>query len=292
MEHFSIPLEENIMAMEFRRLGRTDIYLPALGLGTWEIGGRDCPDYSRDEEAIEIIRYAVRRGLKLIDTAEMYGAGHSEELMGEAVRIFPREEVFIATKIWPYNLRFKDIFEALDKSLERLKMDYVDLYQIHFPNPFIPLKETMKAMEKLVDEGKIRFIGVSNFNVKELEEAMSYLSKYDIVSNQVLYNPLDRFIEEEVLPFCRKNGITIIAYRPLGKGALLKNSYRRILEELGERYGRTPAQILINWVIRHGNVIAIAKTMRKDHLDELLGGMGWRMNPEDYEKLPELLSRD
>ena len=279
------------MAMEFRRLGRTDVYVPALGLGTWEIGGRDYPDYSRDEEAIEIIKYAIRKGLKLIDTAEMYGAGHSEELVGEAIREFLRGEVFIATKVWPYNLRFKDVLEALDRSLERLRVNYVDLYQIHFPNPFIPLRETMKAMEKLVDEGRVRFIGVSNFNVKELEEAMSYLSKYDIVSNQVLYNPLDRLVEEEILPFCRKNGITIIAYRPLGKGALLKSSYKSVLEELGRRYGRTPAQILINWVIRHDNVIAVAKTMRKDHLDELLGGMGWKMDPEDYEKLPELLSR-
>ncbi|MEM1976827.1 MAG: aldo/keto reductase, partial [Nitrososphaerota archaeon] len=178
--------------MELRRLGRTDVLIPALGLGTWEMGGRDYPDFSRDVEVVEIVRYAVRRGVKLIDTAEMYGAGHCEELVGEAVKEFPREEVFIATKIWPYNLRFKDVFESLSRSLDRLGVDYIDLYQIHFPNPFIPLRETMKAMEKLVDEGKIRFIGVSNFSVKELEEAMNHLSRYDIVSNQVLYNPLDR----------------------------------------------------------------------------------------------------
>jgi len=104
----------------------------------------------------------------------------------------------------PYNLEFRDVFEALDGSLERLKVDYVDLYQIHFPNPFISLRETMKAMKRPVDEDKVRFIGVSNFNVKELEEAMSYLSKYDIVLNQVFYNPLDRLIEEEIPPFCRK----------------------------------------------------------------------------------------
>jgi len=276
--------------MELRRLGRTDILIPALGLGTWEMGGRDYPDFSRDVEVVEIVRYAVRRGVKLIDTAEMYGAGHCEELVGEAVKEFPREEVFIATKIWPYNLRFKDVFESLSRSLDRLGVDYIDLYQIHFPNPFIPLRETMKAMEKLVDEGKIRFIGVSNFSVKELEEAMNHLSRYDIVSNQVLYNPLDRLIEHEILPFCARNGITVIAYRPLGKGSLLKDPYRRILEGFGRKYGKTPAQILINWVIRHENMIALSKTMSKEHLDELLGGVGWRMEPEDYERLPELLS--
>ncbi len=277
--------------MELRKLGKTEILVPILGLGTWEIGGRDYPDYSRDAEAIEIIRCAIRKGVKLIDTAEMYGAGHCEELVGEAIKELPREEVFIATKIWPYNLRFKNVFEALSRSLERLKVDYVDLYQIHFPNPFIPLKETMKAMEKLVDDGKIRLIGVSNFSVKELEEAMSYLSRYDIVSNQVLYNPLDRFIEEEILPFCKKNGITIIAYRPLGKGFLLNDPYREILERFGKKYGKTPAQVLISWVTRHDEVIAVVKTMKKEHLDELLGGVGWRMESEDYEKLPELLSR-
>ena len=121
----------------------------------------------------------------------------------------------------------------------------------------------MKAMEGLIDERKVRFIGVSNFSVKELDEAMSHLSKYDIVSNQVLYNPMSRLIEEELLPFCKKNKMTIIAYRPLGKGLLLKDPYRNKLEELGRKYGKTTAQLIINWVIRHENVIAIPKTLKK-----------------------------
>ncbi len=276
--------------MEFKRLGKTSVHIPALGLGTWEIGGRFRPDYSQDETVIEIIRYAIERGMSLIDTAEVYGAGHCEELVGKAVKGFPRENVFIATKVWPDNLRYEAVLKALDRSLERLGTSYVDLYQIHWPNPFIPIKETMKAMEKLVDEGKIRFIGVSNFSVKELEEAMTHLSRYDIVSNQVLYNPMNRLIEEDLLPFCKKNKITIIAYRPLGKGVLLKDPYRSRLEELGKKYDKTPAQLIINWVKRHENVVAIPKTSRKDHLDELLGSVGWEMTPEDYERLPVLLS--
>ena len=278
------------MPMEFRRLGKTDVLVPVLGLGTWEMGGRFHPDYSQDERVIEIIRCAVERGMSLIDTAEVYGAGHCEELVGKAVKEFPREEVFIATKVWPDNLRYESVLKALEHSLERLGTSYVDLYQVHWPNPFIPIKETMKAMEKLVDEGKVRFIGVSNFSVEELEEAMSCLSKYDIVSNQVLYNPMSRLIEESLLPFCKKNRITVIAYRPLGKGALLKDPYRSKLEELRKKYGKTPAQLIINWVIRHENVIAIPKTLNRKHLDELLGSIGWKMAPEDYGKLPILIS--
>ncbi len=278
------------MAMEFKRLGKTDVFVPALGLGTWEMGGRFHPDYSQDDDVVEIIRYAVERGMSLIDTAEVYGAGHCEELVGEAIKRFPREKVFIATKVWPDNLRYEAVLKALERSLERLGTSYVDLYQVHWPNPFIPVRETMKAMEKLVDEGKVRFIGVSNFSVKELDEAMSHLSKYDIVSNQVLYNPMSRLIEEELLPFCKKNKITIIAYRPLGKGSLLKDPYRSRLEKLGRKYNKTPAQLIINWVIRHENVIAIPKTLKKSHLDELLGSVGWKMTSEDYEKLPILLS--
>ena len=276
--------------MEFKRLGKTDVFVPALGLGTWEMGGRFHPDYSQDDDAVEIIRYAVERGMSLIDTAEVYGAGHCEELVGEAIKRFPREKVFIATKVWPDNLRYEAVLKALERSLERLGTSYVDLYQVHWPNPFIPVRETMKAMEKLVDEGKVRFIGVSNFSVKELDEAVSHLSKYDIVSNQVLYNPMSRLIEEELLPFCKKNKITIIAYRPLGKGSLLKDPYRSRLEKLGRKYNKTPAQLIINWVIRHENVIAIPKTLKKSHLDELLGSVGWKMTSEDYEKLPILLS--
>lgn len=276
--------------MELRRLGGTNVLVPALGLGTWEIGGRESPDYSHDREAIEIIRYAVEKEMYLIDTAEYYGGGHSEELVGEAIKEFPREKVFVATKVWYTNLRYGEVLKALERSLRRLQVDYVDLYQIHYPNPSIPIKETMKAMEKLVDDGKVRFIGVSNFSVGELKEAMSAMSKYDIVSNQVLYNPVDRQIEEDLLPFCKKNNITIIAYRPLGKGRLLKEPYKSRIEEICRKYRKTPAQVILNWVIRHENVIAIPKTIRRDHLDELLGSVGWRMVREDYEKLPELLS--
>lgn len=271
--------------MEYRRLGKTEVYLPVLGFGTWEVGGKFLPDYSMDDQAIEIIRIAVRRGMKLIDTAEMYASGHSEELVGEAIKEFDREEVFIATKVWSSNLRYDDVLRAMEGSLKRLKIDYVDLYQIHWPNPGVPLRETMKAMEKLVIDGKTRFIGVSNFNVRDMEMAMSYLSRTELVSNQVLYNVIDRGIEEEILPFCRENNITVLAYRPLAKGLVAREPYKTRLENFGRNYGKTAVQVALNWVIRHDNVIALVKTLNRQHLEEILGSIGWKMTKEDYEAI-------
>ncbi len=275
--------------MEYRRLGKTDVYLPVIGFGTWEIGGRFTPDYSADEQAIKIIKLAVEKGITFIDTAEMYGAGHSEEIVGEAIKEFDREKTFIATKVWSSNLRYNDVLRALDGSLKRLKIEYVDLYQIHWPNPGIPLRETMKAMEKLVMEGKTRFIGVSNFCVRDMEEAMSYLSHTDIVSNQVLYNIIDRGIEDEILPFCKENDITVIAYRPLAKGLIAHEPYKSKLESIGKKYGKTAVQVALNWVLRHENVVAIPRTLNPQHLEEILGSIGWKMNREDYEELSRIV---
>lgn len=275
--------------MEYRRLGKTDVYLPIIGFGTWEIGGRFTPDYSADKQAIEIIRLAVKKDITFIDTAEMYGAGHSEEIVGEAIKEFDRKRLFIATKVWSSNLRYYDVLRALDGSLKRLKLEYVDLYQIHWPNPGIPLRETMKAMEKLVMDGKTRFIGVSNFCVRDMEEATSYLSHTDIVSNQVLYNIIDRGIENEILPFCKENNITIIAYRPLAKGLVAQEPYKTRLEVIGKKYGKTALQVALNWVLRHENVVAIPRTLNPKHLEEILGSINWMMSEEDYEELSKIV---
>lgn len=275
--------------MEYRRLGKTDVYLPVIGFGTWEIGGRFAPDYSVDKQAVEIIRLAINKGMTFIDTAEVYGAGHSEEIVGEAIKEFSRKDIFIATKVWSSNLRYNDVLKAIEGSLKRLRIEYVDLYQIHWPNPGIPLRDTMKAMEKLVIDGKTRFIGVSNFSVGDLEEAISYLSHTDIVSNQVLYNVIDRGVEDRILPFCKENNITVIAYRPLSKGLVAQEPYKSKLESIGRKYGKTAVQVAINWVIRHDNVVAIPRTLNPQHLEEILGSIGWRMSREDYEEISRLV---
>jgi diketogulonate reductase-like aldo/keto reductase len=276
--------------LERKSLGKTGESVAAIGLGTWNMGGRESPDYRDDERLIEAIRYAVELGMNHIDTAEMYAAGHAEELVGEAVKQFSRDEVFIATKVWPSNLRYEDVIRSCRRSLERLQLKYVDLYMVHWPNPRIPLQETMKAMEKLVKDGLVRYIGVSNFDVELLEEAMNALKREEIVANQVKYSLEAREVERELIPFCERNGITVTAYTPLGKGRIpaeaASNKPRgKILAEMAQQYGKTPVQIALNWVIWRPNVITIPKAARKEHLEENAGAAGWRLTEEDYKRL-------
>jgi len=272
--------------IEYKELGKTGEKIPALGLGTWGIGGFSFPDYSYDQLAIEVIRFAVEIGMNFIDTAEMYGSGHSEELIGEAIKGI-RDKVFIATKVLPTNFRYEDVIKACERSLKRLKTSYIDLYQLHWPNTSIPIRETMKAMERLVDEGKIRYIGISNFSVEETVEAMNSLSKYEIVSNQVEYSLLVRDIERDLLPFCNKNKITVIAYSPLARGELLKGKYYDFLLKIGKKYGKTPAQVALNWLIIQENVVAIPKALSKEKILENMGAYGWKLNEEDLKKIDE-----
>ncbi|MCD6235523.1 MAG: aldo/keto reductase [Thaumarchaeota archaeon] len=278
--------------MEYRPLGRTGEKIAAIGLGTWRIGGGMSPDYSHDEEAVEAIRYAIELGITHIDTAEIYGGGHSEELVGEAIKAFPREEVFISTKVWSNHLRYDEVLKACERSLKRLQTNYIDLYMIHWPSSSTPLSETMKAFEKLYKDGKIRYIGVSNFTAEELEEARSHLSTTDVMANQVEYSLYHRSIEKTLMPYCFKTGVTIIAYSPLGKGAIAREASSRsrhgeLLRKIAEKYSKTPVQVALNWVIWHDQVIAIPKSIQKKHLEENARAAGWKLSEEDYRKISE-----
>jgi diketogulonate reductase-like aldo/keto reductase len=261
-------------------------------LGTWEIGGRMSRDTSYDAEGIAAIRGAIELGYNHIDTAEMYGAGHSEELVGLAIKDFKRESLFITTKVLPEHLRYNDCIKAAEGSLKRLKTDYIDLYLIHIPNPEIPIEETMKAMDLLVRQKKIRFIGVSNFSVKQLKEAQR-CTENKIVNNQIEYNLLTRHsgmynvnIESEIVPFCQENEIIITAWKPLVKGILFREK-NKLLEELIEKYSKTLAQIAINWLISKKNIITIPKSTNPKHLKENLGALGWKLEQEDIKRLDE-----
>lgn len=262
--------------MNFKELGKTGVRVPEIGLGTWKYRG-----------GIEPLRKGLSLGATLIDTAEMYG---TEGIVGEAVK-GRREKVFLATKVSGNHLGYRDVLAAAEKSLKRLETNAIDLYQIHWPDPHTPIRETMRALEELIAAGKVKYVGVSNFSVSELQEAQEALRKHAIVSNQVEYSLLDRKIEEDLLPYCERHGITIIAYTPLGQGELTKTSFwqrRRALQVLGRvalEARKTMAQTALNWCISKPRVIAIPKSDSAERTGENCGASGWSLSAEQMEAL-------
>ena len=268
--------------MEFRSLGRTDESIPVVGMGTWGIGG----ERTSDDESVAALRYGLDLGMSLIDTAEMYHAGHSEEVVCDALKGIT-DPVFVASKVSPSHFRDDDVLRSARSSLRRLGLRQMDLYQLHWPNPTIPISETMKAMEKLVDDGLIRYIGVSNFSTSQLQEAQKALSKNQIVSNQVEYSLLERGIEKNLLPYCRKNGVTVIAYSPLGQGRIPKGRGGGfvVLEEVALKLGKSRSQVALNWLLDQDSVVVIPKAVRKEHLGENASVSGWKLSRADHEQL-------
>jgi len=276
------------MLMELKNLGRSNVKVPVLGLGTWGIGGFSTKSVAGDDDDIRALRLGLDLEMRFIDTAEMYASGHTEEVVAKAIE-GRRESVFLATKVSPQHFSYEGVLKSCDASLKRLRTNYVDLYQAHWPNPRIPIPETMRGMEKLVKDGKVRFIGVSNFSVEQTRQAQDALSTVDVVSNQVEYSLLDRSIEADLLPYAEKEQITIIAYSPLARGKISSVSNRenrwRILDEIAEKHGKTRNQVALNWLIAKQPVVAIPKSANSAHLQENLGGQGWRMFKEDEESL-------
>ncbi|GAB6102581.1 aldo/keto reductase [Thermococcus atlanticus] len=265
---------------DLKRIG--DFRVTSIGMGTWGIGGRERPDRSRDRESVEALRYGLELGINLIDTAEFYGAGHSEELVGKAIEGFEREELFIVSKVWPTHFGYESAKKAARASARRLGT-YIDLYLLHWPvDDFGRIEETLHALEELVDEGLIRYIGVSNFNLGLLKRSQEAMRRYEIVANQVKYSLKDRWPENSgLLDYMKREKIALMAYTPLEKGSLARN---RCLAEIGKPYGRTAAQVALNYLIWEDNVIAIPKAGRKTHVEENAGAMGWRLSKEDREK--------
>jgi len=277
-------------AMQFKELGK-GVKIPILGIGTWKMGGDKEADTTFDKENIFTIKSTIKLGITHIDTAEGYGNGHAEQLVGESIQEFQRGKLFITTKVTATHLRYNDVISAAKRSLIRLKTSYVDLYLIHGPNPDIPVEETMRAMDYLVEKKLIRFIGVSNFSAEQIREAQQH-TKYKVVANQIEYNLLTREegsgpipyftvnMESEIIPYCQKNGIMVIAYQPLAGGQLARPGIK-MLDDLAEKYDKTPAQIAINWLISKPNIITTPKAANLEHVRENLGAIGWRLSEED-----------
>ncbi len=263
--------------MEFKEI--KGIQVPEIGFGTYTLG--ITPGTGR--RSVKAIQYAIECGLTHIDTAERYARGYTEELVGEGINDFERSKLFITTKVWVDNLRYDDVLSACRGSLQRMRTHYIDLYLIHWPNPDIPLAETLSAMDKLVDEGLVRFIGVSNFDLVRLKEAET-ITRHGIFSNQVEYSLVKREPESELLPYCQENGILLTAYSPLGQD-IIANGSHAIIDRLARKYQRTPVQIALNYLTSRDNVIAIPKALQHDHIKENSQASGWRIEREDLDLL-------
>lgn len=231
----------------------------------------------------------MRRGLEagalFIDTAESYG---TEDVVGQAIAGM-REQVFVATKVSARNFGSQSLKQSAEASLKRLGVETIDLYQLHEPSSEIAIAETMSAMAELVDAGKVRFIGVSNFSVKQLEEAQEALGRHPIVSNQVRYSLIDRTIEKELLPYCQTNSITVIAYSPLARGLdrIRDCDPKGIIRQLEKETGKTPSQLALQWCINKAGVIAIPKGSTIEHILENCGSSGWQLSARQLAMLEE-----
>ena len=280
-------LTKNLPArLAAKRAGRQVQKIPVLGLGTWHMGGDMSADYSQDEKYIGAISYAIQKGITHIDTAEIYSGGHAEELVGKAIKKFNRKKLFLTTKVSPQHLFFpSQIKRSCQNSLKRLGLNYIDLYLIHWPNPLAPMRAVMRTLDELVKEGKIRYIGVSNFSVKQLQNSQKF-TKNKIVTNQVHYSLLHKEPEKELLKVCQKEGVILTAYSPLEIGRLGDESFDA-LNSVAKKYRKTSVQVALRYLIEKPNVIVIPKASSKPHIDELLGALGWKIKKEDQEFLSQ-----
>lgn len=254
--------------MKSKPFGATGVELPPIGQGTWNMPESG----AKRKEAQRAIRRGIELGMTHIDTAEMYGAGRVEEVLGEAIRGIPRERLFITTKVLPSNANYEGTLGAAERSLRRLGLEYVDLFLLHWPGSH-PLEATMRAFDKLVEDGKARFVGVSNFEVPEMSAAASYLRGARLACNQVLYHLCERGIEHELLPEAQRRGIAIVGYTPFGRGAYLRLGARRreTLERIARKHGATVRQVALAFLTRNQALFTIPKAARVEHVEENAG---------------------
>jgi myo-inositol catabolism protein IolS len=292
--------------MKYVTLGRKGPKVSEIGIGMWQAGGKSWGSDVADADCQEAMERAIDLGINLVDTAEAYGDGHSEEVVGRAIRAAGRDNVFLATKVAGEHLRARDVERACRESLRRLGVRVIDLYQVHWPNPWdlSSIPETMKALEKLQRAGKIRHIGVSNFDVRDLEEARASLSRSDVVSDQVQYNLLHREPEAGLTKYVKREGIALLAWSPMAKGALAGSysasrrpndpirsdstvfrpqNLRAVaplvarLRRIAAAHRKTPAQTALRWLADHPGVLPIPGVKRPSQAEENAGAAGWSL---------------
>jgi len=255
--------------------------IPVLGQGTWRMG----EEPARRQAEVAALRYGFDLGMNLIDTAEMYGEGGAEEVVAEAIAD-RREEVFVVSKVYPHNATRRGAIEACERSLRRLKTDYIDLYLLHWRGD-VSLAETVEAFQQLKETGKILEHGVSNFDVSDMDEWMALLGGDEVASNQVLYNLAHRGIEFELIPWSRERRIPIMAYSPVAPNAQVQKKMfnDRNVKSIAAEHGATPAQIALAWVLREPDIIAIPKASRPEHIRANRETLDIKLTVDDLAKL-------
>ena len=263
--------------MDTKPLGKSGVRAPEVGFGTWKFSGNAA-----------VLHRAIELGAFLIDTAESY---RTEERVGKAIA-GRRDDVLVATKVSPEHLRYADVITACDRSLKRLGIDTIDLYQLHAPSARIPIEETMRAMADLVAAGKVRHVGVSNFSVNEMKAAEAALGEDLVVENQIKYSLFDHEFADSIIPYCEERGIAVLAYSSLEQGTFVREMKRNkhlasVMGEVCAETGKTPAQVLLNWTLDSPVVVTIPKTNTLARVDENCGAAGWRLTAGQRQALTE-----
>ncbi|MCL4332818.1 MAG: aldo/keto reductase [Candidatus Thermoplasmatota archaeon] len=300
--------------MEYRYIGSSDLKVSEVGFGAWQAGRIGWGTDYTDSEVKEALSFALDSGVNFIDTAEMYGKGHSESVVGEVLRNYDRSKVIIATKVNPPHLGKKDLISSAHNSIERMKCSYIDLYQIHWPDFNVPIKETADALESLVSDGLVRYIGTCNFPLPQLKELVHTLDRNSVVSNQMRYNILQREVEEELVPYMKSENIGMIAWSPIAKG-LLTGKYNEdnipgddvrkrdrlftreiitriaplmeALKRIAGSHEKTVTQVSLNYLLTKGALV-IPGIKRKEQMAENIGASGFTLTGPEIKEIDSL----
>ncbi|UQS86926.1 aldo/keto reductase [Nicoliella spurrieriana] len=261
-----------------------DAKIPAIGMGTWHMGS-DRAAYAQQKATLQ---YGIEHGATVIDTAEQYGDGDSERLVGDVIKDFDRSQLFVISKFYPFHAERKQMQRALDASLKRLGTDYLDLYLYHWPGS-TPLAEVVANMEAMQQSGKVKHWGVSNFDLSDMQDLWSVPGGQHVMANEDLYNIGSRGIDFDLLPWQREHNVPLIAYAPVdeadGRGANLTK--QRALVEVAKRHAVTPFQIMLAWAIRDGQTLAIPQTSSEQHMQENIAAGDIELTTDDLQLLDQ-----
>ena len=269
-------------SMRLRNFGPLKSQVPVIGQGTWKIADRG----ARAKRSVESLRLGIELGLNHLDTAELYGDGGAEEVISDAIAGRKRDTLFIVSKVLPQHASYRGTIQACNASLKRLRIDYLDAYLLHWQSRF-PIDETMGALEELVDQGKTRALGVSNFDVPDLEDAQRVLKRHPIACNQVLYHLRDRAAEAQVLPYCARHQIAIVGYSPFGQGDFpsARSRQGQVLAKIAARHDATPHQVALAFLTREPGTFTIPKASDIAHVRENAGAGELVLNADDIAEI-------